>query len=233
MKDDEHDVRDLADQVRLGRLAEAWVAPPKTVELREMIRFRIKLSHVRTGLKAQVHAIMAKNGICRSQGDMWGSGGDAQLDSHDCPTPSAIASPCSATSSTPSTARSSSSTANIHLILCDDAGYNTVQAIYGVGHIFAAVAVAEHRHLPERMYATASRTALASPIHRSNVGRSLSGTGSDRPMPLMSDRMAERNWRDGRGSGRSAGRPTGSRGGSTTAMKIKSMGSSPTTRYAM
>ena len=50
--------RDLADLSRLGRLAEAWIAPPKTGELREMIRL-IKLSHVRTGLKAQVHAVMA------------------------------------------------------------------------------------------------------------------------------------------------------------------------------
>ena len=32
---------------------------------------------------------------------------------------------------------------DIHLILCDDAGYNAVQAIYGVGRIFAAVFVAE------------------------------------------------------------------------------------------
>jgi transposase len=56
VKNDERDARDLADLLRLGRLAEAWIAPPKTRELREMIRFRIKLSHVRTGLKAQVHA---------------------------------------------------------------------------------------------------------------------------------------------------------------------------------
>ena len=32
---------------------------------------------------------------------------------------------------------------DIHRILDDDAGYNAVQAIYGVGHVFAAVFVAE------------------------------------------------------------------------------------------
>ncbi len=59
VKNDERDARDLADLLRLGRLAEAWIAPPKTRELREMIRYRIKLSNVRTGLKAQVHAVRA------------------------------------------------------------------------------------------------------------------------------------------------------------------------------
>jgi hypothetical protein len=62
--------RDLADLLRLGRLAEARIAPPKTRELREMIRFRLKLCNLRTGLKAQVHVVMAKNGILPCRGDM-------------------------------------------------------------------------------------------------------------------------------------------------------------------
>ena len=32
---------------------------------------------------------------------------------------------------------------DIHRILCDDPGYNAVQAIYGVGPVFAAIFVAE------------------------------------------------------------------------------------------
>ena len=111
VKNDERDARDLADLLRLGRLAEAWIAPPKTRELREMIRFRVKLTQVRTGLKAQVHAVMAKNWILPSRGDMWGPGGNAQLDSLEIPDPTSTASPCSETSLTPSTARSSSWTA--------------------------------------------------------------------------------------------------------------------------
>ena len=35
VKNDERDARDLADLLRLGRLAEAWIAPPATRELRE------------------------------------------------------------------------------------------------------------------------------------------------------------------------------------------------------
>ena len=42
VKNDERDARDLADLLRLGRLAEAWIAPPKTRDLRVMIRFRMK-----------------------------------------------------------------------------------------------------------------------------------------------------------------------------------------------
>ena len=108
VKNDERDARDLADLLRLGRLAEAWIAPPKTRELREMIRFRIKLSQVRTGLKAQVHAVMAKNGILPSRGDMWGPGATLSLIPSSSPTPTSTASPCSGTSSMPSTARLSS-----------------------------------------------------------------------------------------------------------------------------
>ena len=108
-----------------------------------MIRFRIKLTHVRTGLKAQVHAVMAKNGILPSRGDMWGR----------------AAAPSSTLSSFPDAYFNRIAVLrdlidafdreivfldrDIHLILDDDAGYNAVQAIYGVGRLFAAVFVAE------------------------------------------------------------------------------------------
>src|SRR5436853_1777891 len=80
VKNDERDARDLADLLRLGRLAESWIAPPELRELRELVRFRAKLSNLRTGLKAQLHAVLAKNGVLPCRGDMWGVGGAAQLD---------------------------------------------------------------------------------------------------------------------------------------------------------
>ena len=86
VKNDERDARDLADLLRLGRLAEAWIAPPLTRELRELVRFRAKLSHLRTGVKAQAHAVMAKNGVLPCRGDMWGIGGAAQFDALELPT---------------------------------------------------------------------------------------------------------------------------------------------------
>jgi transposase len=40
VKNDERDTADLADLLRMGRLPEAWIAPPETRELRELVRHR-------------------------------------------------------------------------------------------------------------------------------------------------------------------------------------------------
>jgi hypothetical protein len=66
--------------LRLGRLPEAWIAPPAVRELRELVRYRAKLVGLRSGLKAQVHAVMAKEGVLPAQGRMFGPAGNAQLD---------------------------------------------------------------------------------------------------------------------------------------------------------
>jgi hypothetical protein len=42
VKNDERDAHDLADLLRLGRLAEAWIAPKPVRELRELVRYRVK-----------------------------------------------------------------------------------------------------------------------------------------------------------------------------------------------
>jgi transposase len=143
VKNDERDARDLADLLRLGRLAEAWIAPPETRELREMVRFRAKLSNLRTGLKAQAHAVMAKNGVIPCRGDMWGVGGAAQFDALELP---------DAYENRLSVLRDLIGVyereigvldRDIHIALRADRGYQAVQAIYGVGRVFAAVFVAE------------------------------------------------------------------------------------------
>ena len=56
VKNDERDAILLADLLRMGSLPEAWIAPPELRELRELVRYRRKLSQLRTGLKAQIHA---------------------------------------------------------------------------------------------------------------------------------------------------------------------------------
>ena len=56
VKNDERDAADLADLLRMGRLPEAWIAPPATRELRELVRHRAKLVGLRSSLKCQVHA---------------------------------------------------------------------------------------------------------------------------------------------------------------------------------
>src|SRR5438093_7604655 len=79
VKNDIRDAADLADLLRMGRLPEAWIAPPKVRELRELVRYRAKLVALRSGLKAQVHAVMAKEGVLPTVTDMFSTAGNAQL----------------------------------------------------------------------------------------------------------------------------------------------------------
>ncbi|WP_344219679.1 IS110 family transposase [Kribbella sancticallisti] len=69
VKNDERDAADLADLLRMGRLPEAWIAPPATRELRELVRHRQKLVGLRSHCKAEVHAILAKCGVQVSMSD--------------------------------------------------------------------------------------------------------------------------------------------------------------------
>ena len=80
VKNDERDATDLIDMLRLGRLPEAWIAPPAARELRELVRYRAKLVALRSGLKAQVHAVMAKEGVLPGVSDMFGPAGPMELD---------------------------------------------------------------------------------------------------------------------------------------------------------
>jgi transposase len=75
VKTDERDAADLADLLRMGRLPEAWIAPPATRELRELVRHRAKLVHLRSGLRSQVHAVLAGQGVTVPVSDLFGLGG--------------------------------------------------------------------------------------------------------------------------------------------------------------
>ena len=79
VKNDVRDAGDLADLLRMGRLPEAWIAPPATRELRELVRYRAKLVAIRSGLKAQVHAVLAKAGVLIAVSDLFGVGGRQRL----------------------------------------------------------------------------------------------------------------------------------------------------------
>src|SRR5436853_2865394 len=85
VKNDVIDATDLADMLRLNRMTEAWIAPPAIRELRELVRYRAKLVQLRSGLKAQLHSVMAKNGVLPTRWDMFGPGGTAQLDALELP----------------------------------------------------------------------------------------------------------------------------------------------------
>lgn len=79
VKNDVRAAADLADLLRMNRLPEAWIAPPATRELRELVRYRAKIVALRSGLKAQVHAVLAKAGVVIPVSDLFGVGGRQRL----------------------------------------------------------------------------------------------------------------------------------------------------------
>jgi transposase len=143
VKNDEIDATDLADMLRLNRLPEAWIAPPAIRELRELVRYRAKLVQLRTGLKAQVHAVMAKEGVLPKTSDLFGPAGTRQLDALELGAPFARR----VASLRELIALYDREIVNlerdIHQHLKHDRGYRAVQAINGVGKISAAILVAE------------------------------------------------------------------------------------------
>ena len=80
VKNDLRDATDLADLLRMGRLPEAWIAPPATRQLRELVRHRAKLVHLRTSLRCQVHAVLAGQGVPVTVSDLFGVAGSQQMD---------------------------------------------------------------------------------------------------------------------------------------------------------
>ena len=62
-KTDALDARELAELLRLDRLAQAWIAPPQIRDLRELVRYRHKLVHDRAAVKASIHAVLGKCGV--------------------------------------------------------------------------------------------------------------------------------------------------------------------------
>ncbi|HEX2297713.1 MAG TPA: IS110 family transposase [Pseudonocardiaceae bacterium] len=79
VKNDELDAGDLADLLRMGRLPEAWIAPPDTRELRGWVRHRAKLVGLRSSLKCQVHAVLAGAGVQVPVSDLFSPGGQHLL----------------------------------------------------------------------------------------------------------------------------------------------------------
>jgi transposase len=143
VKNDERDAIDLADMLRLGRLPEAWIAPPPTRELRELVRYRARLVGLRSGLKAQVHAVMAKAGVLPTVTDMFGPGGTAQLDALELPTAYATKLESLRRLIGVYDAEIAPLDAELRSRLQADRGYRAIQAIHGIGPTIAAILVAE------------------------------------------------------------------------------------------
>jgi transposase len=143
VKNDERDAIDLADMLRLGRLPEAWIAPPAIRELRELVRYRAKLVVLRSGLKAQVHAVMAKEGVLPRRDDMFGPGGQRQLDEMRLADVYVVRVESLRDLIEVYDREVGMLERKIHARLRGDPGYRAIQAIHGVGRTIAAILVAE------------------------------------------------------------------------------------------
>jgi transposase len=143
VKNDERDAADLADLARMGRLPQAWIAPPEVRALREVVRYRHKLVGQRTSCKDQVHAVLAKLGIAVTHSDLFGTGGGLWLDQLVLPAPYG--------------AKVASLRALIGVLdgqvtalggeaasmLAGDKGYQALRELPGIGPVLAAVICAE------------------------------------------------------------------------------------------
>jgi transposase len=143
VKNDERDSKDLADLLRMGRLPEAWIAPPAVRELRELVRHRAKLVSMRSRCKAEVHAVLAKCGIQVSMTDLFGVAGCELLDQVVLPTPyrARIDSLRRVIDALEFEVELFAGLARARLHA--DPGYTALRTIPGIGPVLAAVFVAE------------------------------------------------------------------------------------------
>ena len=127
----------------MGRLPEAWIAPPEVRELRELVRHRAKLVMARSGFKAGVHAVLAKQGLHLDATDLFGIGGRKLL----------AAAPLDAAYRLRVNAllrlidamdfEIRAVSGPLRAALSGHAGFQAVQAVPGVGPTLAAIFVAE------------------------------------------------------------------------------------------
>ena len=77
VKNDQRDAADLADLLRMGRLPHAWIAPPATRELRELVRHRAKLVAMRPEPKARCTPCWPGGGVQVPMSDLFGVAGSS------------------------------------------------------------------------------------------------------------------------------------------------------------
>ncbi len=142
-KDDRLDARDLADLLRLGRLPEAWIAPPATRELRELVRYRAKLVSHRTSCKAQVHSVLAKLGVSVTMNDLFGVSGNQMLDDLELAGAYRLRVDSLRRSVAALDAEIETFDRHIHRTVVGHPGYDAIRRIPGVGRVLAAVFIAE------------------------------------------------------------------------------------------
>jgi transposase len=78
LKNDRVDAATLAQLLRADLLPEAWIAPKQVRQLRALLRHRVALVRLGTGLRNRIHAVAADHGYDRS-GSYWTGPGRSWL----------------------------------------------------------------------------------------------------------------------------------------------------------
>lgn len=143
VKNDVADASDLADLLRLNRLAESWIAPPELRERRELVRHRHRLVEQRTRFKNQVHGVLAKCGRTAGLADVFAPTGPAVLTGLGLPGAYADRIESLRRLVDDLDAEIDAYDGRIAASMAGDAGYQAVQTIPGVGPVLAAVFVVE------------------------------------------------------------------------------------------
>src|SRR5881296_1479141 len=84
LKNDKVDAAILGQLLRADLLPEAWIAPPAVRQLLALLRHRIQLVRLGTGLRNRIHAVAADHGYDRPAG-YWSGPGRSWLASLDLP----------------------------------------------------------------------------------------------------------------------------------------------------
>jgi transposase len=220
VKNDVRDASDLADLLRMGRLPQAWIAPPEVRELRGLVRHRAKLVAVRAKLKCQVHGVLAGAGVAVPMSDLFGLAGRELLDRT-----------CRQRLGEVDRWRVASLCRVLELVdgeidrfqaltrarLGRHAGYRAIQVIPGVGPVLAAVFVAEIGDVtrfsdPARLASWAGLTPRHresdTKVHRGHITKqgsrlvrwaaveAVQRIGKTHPLGQLRDRVAERRGRN-------------------------------------
>src|SRR5215211_5019859 len=75
VKTDSVDATTLAQLLRADLLPEAYIAPRELRDLRDLLRHRVALTHMRSALKNRVHALLSRQGIRPEHTDLFGKAG--------------------------------------------------------------------------------------------------------------------------------------------------------------
>ncbi|HZE14728.1 MAG TPA: transposase, partial [Mycobacterium sp.] len=143
VKDDQRDAFDLADLLRMGRLPHAWIAPPATRELRELVRHRAKLARDAIPMQGPRPRGFGQGRDLGAMSDLFGVEGNLLLDKVTMPAPYQARIASLRRFIEAFDAEIDLFTGLVQRRLTHDAGYTAIQQIPGIGPVLAAVFVAE------------------------------------------------------------------------------------------